>query len=318
MSYGNGTVSLSCSVFPVSGVTSVVQNASSNLTVSSTSLTGEVGSTLNFYILGGTPPYTVISENNALASVSFGTASTNKGQLVSVTLNSTGLSNADTATTQIFVFDWFQRNVAIPVSITNVAGGAAGGTLSMYPSSVENFSIGTRFLVRMLNGTPPYSFFNGIPDYIQVTPVAGTTDTFEVYLARMLEGGGSLTAGILFYDASGQAGTLSIKTPASTTELKPMVDQINVYPEMWTSIGISGGFPPFTPVNPNSEWFEVRMSSERVAQIKLKREATVPANGLCAAADFNTIMPIIDSAGSVTNIKIIPILQCGSVYIGYK
>lgn len=219
MRYGLNKDWLSCIVTPVSGVSSVVLNNSSNngaITLSSTSLNGEVGSVLNFYILGGTPPYTVISENNALASVSFGSATANLGQLVSVTLNSTGQSDSDSASTQIFVFDWFQQHAAIPVTINKVAGTTSGGSassaaFSFTPSTATDLTVGTRFLVRLTGGTPPYHVFNPLEDYIEVNKVS--SNIYEVHLVGLPLGGTELTGGLELYDSGStaiQSGWLSI------------------------------------------------------------------------------------------------------------
>lgn len=227
MRYGRNSDWLSCIIVPVSGVTGVVQNNSSNggaITLSSTALSGEVGDVLNFYILGGTPPYTVISENTALASVAFGSATTNRGQLVTVTLNSTGQSNADSASTQIFVFDWFQNNAAIPVTISKVddssgSGGVTTTTMSFTPGSVEDFTVGTRFRVWVYGGTPPYHVFNPLPDYIEVDQVS--TGIFEVYLANMPFGAEELTGGLMLYDSgtpAAQSGWLTVKFNSTPTQ----------------------------------------------------------------------------------------------------
>lgn len=230
MRYGRNSDWLSCIVVPVSGVPAVVLNNSSNggaITLSSAQLIGEVGDVLNFYILGGTPPYTVISENTALASVAFGSTTTNKGQSVTVTLNSTGQSNADTANTQIFVFDWFQNNAAIPVTVnkvvvdTTTGGGGSGGAtaaLSVTPSGVEDFTVGTRFHAWLTGGAPPYYVKNLLGEYIEVNKVSD--DTYEVYLATMPFGSSELTGALYFYDSSSPAQytTLSLKFVATPTQ----------------------------------------------------------------------------------------------------
>jgi hypothetical protein len=226
MRYGLNKDWLSCIVTPVSGVSSVVLNNSSNsgaITLSSTSLSGEVGAVLNFYILGGTPPYTVISENNALASVSFGSATANLGQLVSVTLNSTGQSNSDSASTQIFVFDWFQQHAAIPVTINKVTGTTGTGgtdsspaTMSITPATATDLTVGTRFLVRLTGGTPPYHVFNPLKDYIEVSRLS--SNIYEVHLVGLPLGATELTGGVEFYDSGSttiQSNWLSISISGS-------------------------------------------------------------------------------------------------------
>lgn len=323
MRYGRNADWLSCIVVPVSGVSSVVLNNSGNagaITLSSTSLSGEVGDVLNFYILGGTPPYTVISENTALAAVAFGTATSNLGQLVRVTLNSTGQSNADSANTQIFVFDWFQQKASIPVTIAKVntaAGG--GGSLSLLPGSVEDFTVGAKFQFMVLSGTPPYRVWHPYPDYIQITPVAGSNNTFEVYLAAVPPGSGGLTTNsVLVIDAAGVTGTMSINFDQNSVnqgepELSPSAVKLNRGVPL--TISIKGGVPPFRVVNPYSKWFSVSQLDDRIFTIKQKDGAVFPIGSAC---DQQFPLQVLDRENKSATLMITPDITCGDSYSDYK
>lgn len=323
MRYGIDPDWLSCTVVPVSGMSSIVLNNTANagnISVSSTSLTGEVGDVLSFYILGGTPPYTVISENTSLASVAFGSSTSNLGQLVTVTLNSTGLSNSDTASTQLFIFDWFQKNTAIPVTINKVdEATAAGGALSFYPTiSTDNpLSEGTTVQVRVLGGTPPFTIFNPLPDYVQVTAVEGLSDTFNVYLAGLPPGSESLQTVVLFTDAAGLSGSYTVPISQNPTLAEDMslstAGAVYLYPGSGATVAVSGGYPPFTFINPNTDWFEVGQVSERVFIVRMSDDAIIPMTGFCATNSAITTfyMPVMDSQGHMVTMAINPQLQCG-------
>lgn len=321
MRYGSGTNWLSCAVIPVSGVSTVITNTSGgDVSVSNSQLSGDVGDTLSFYILGGTPPYTVISENSALASVSFGSVSSNKAQLVSVKLNSTGLSNADTATTQLFVFDWFQKTAPVNVTINKVNSASGAGALSIYPSEVENFSVGTRFQFKVLSGTAPFTVFNGLSDYIQVSQVA--TDTFEVYLSSIPSGTDELTGGLMITDAAGSTGSLSLKTiqplPSESNELKLSMPDVQLVPGQTVYVAISGGRPPFNPINPDSRFYDVKLVSERIFSIKFKQ--VIGSVYDCQGSTENMFidLAVLDSVGSMATMSITPQQQCGGIYSQYR
>lgn len=324
MRYGIDPNWLSCTVVPVSGMSSIVLNNTANagnISVSSTALTGEVGDVLSFYILGGTPPYTVISENTALASVTFGNSTSNLGHLVTVTLNSTGQSNSDSASTQIFVFDWFQKNAAIPVTINKVDGGTSGSSTSItfYPPAIESFIEGTRYQIRVLGGTPPFTITNPWAEYIQVTQVQGLNDTFEIFYSSLPAGSsGFFNLGILFTDTNGVSGEFSLgdveANPIMADEMSLTVGgAVYLQPDQWSLVGITGGYPPFTPFNPSPDWFDVEMVSERVFRLKMSADAVLPMTGFCATNSASTTfyMPVSDSQGHMVTMAINPQFQCG-------
>ncbi|MDY0038247.1 MAG: hypothetical protein RBS05_20240 [Zoogloea oleivorans] len=324
MRYGLNANWLSCIVIPVSGVSSVVLNNSASggtLALSNSNLSGEVGDVLSFSITGGTPPYTVFSENTALASVAFGSVATNGAQFVTVTLNSTGQSNGDSADTQIYVFDWFQQTASIPVSITKVdSATGGGGSLSLLPGSVEEFVVGQRFQFRVLSGTPPYEVWHPYPDYIQITPVAGSSNTFQVYLAALPPGAAGLTTNsVLVTDALGNSGVLSIdfeQNAVAAGDLEVLPAQVTLFRNVQTTIGITGGVPPFNVVNPNPDWFDVWMISDRVFAIRQNSGGVSPSS---SGFDQQRIpMLVLDSAGNITTLEITPDVLFGSYYQIYE
>lgn len=310
MRYGSGGTWLSCTVHPVTGVSSVVQNPSGSLTVSSADLTGEVGSVLNFFVLGGTPPYTVVSENETLATVSLGSATGNQGQLVSLTLNTTGPSGSATATTNVFVFDWYQQTASIPVTIK---GGSTSSTLSVSPSSVD-FIVGTRFTFEVSGGVAPYTVFNPLSLYIQVSPVSGSSTKFEVYLASFPEGGDSLWGGFSITDSSSQPKTAWLPitvsdNPAMSTDMTSSESTLSLASETWRMFTISGGSLPLTAYNPNSDWFTVEQLNDRLFRVKLNAGA-VSGIDPCNSSLGSQLLYVTSTDGRYVGVTLKPRLYC--------
>nr|WP_315486907.1 hypothetical protein [uncultured Undibacterium sp.] len=164
---------------------------------------GNVGSSLNFLVLGGKPPYSITSNNSSIATVSPISVSTSGGSFIA-SLQSSG-------DTSIIVTDALGQVKTIALTVNPVssslitvqpegAGGNVGDTL--------------RFLVR--SGTAPYTLTVNNPSIASVTP------------SPVLSNGGSFTATLLnvgstivtITDASGQSKEFTLTASQINTILR--------------------------------------------------------------------------------------------------
>jgi hypothetical protein len=326
MRYGTSPNWLTCTVLPVSGVSSQVQDQTA-FGVTSTTLTGNLGGSLGFDIYGGTPPYYVFSGNNAVASVSFGSATSNRIQPVTVTLNAEG-------TTTLEVFDWYQNHQQINVTVNNSSGSSGSGLVcngngqfSYNPSSYYgidpedstkckvngNYPEGTTMPLTIYGGTPPYTIYNPWNEFVQVTPVSGSSDTFSIHYDHLPVGSsGEVLWPILISDAAGRFDSYyltmtssAIYSAAMTLSVGSAVTLLRNQP---LKVGIYGGYPPYSVYAP-TDWYEAKMVSERVFELKLKNDAVYPYNGTCGVVV--TYMLVMDSQGHMTQLEVDPDLQCG-------
>jgi hypothetical protein len=206
----------------------ITVDAPGNLAVAPSTGIGSVGNLLNFTVGGGTPPYTAISNNSAIATAGIA------GNQLTSNLQAAG-------STTLTVSDSAGRSETVSVTVTAEA-------LTLTPTVGGSVAVGQAFNMMVSGGRPPYAISSTNTSIGTVAPALVATSGGFFALSPM--SAGSVT--VIARDAAGTTRTVPITvTGIGGTELKALPTTVDwttdcVLPHPYTDFVVYGGTGPYT------------------------------------------------------------------------
>ncbi|WP_156137281.1 hypothetical protein [Tepidimonas taiwanensis] len=234
-----------------------------------------------FRVAGGVKPYTITGDNVLVATVT------------QLDAEQWRIEGQAIGTTNVRIRDAAGKELTVAVSV--------GSPELRISSDSLTLPAGIPASVVLSGGQKPYSIAGGIPAAIQVRPLAGTDDTFEIT--------GLLATGdvdVVFADATGKTVKTKVTVNTATT-------QIRVSPSTVTVGENSGGSISFSVVTGARGNLTVLSSNPTLVAVSdptpptFNADGTIRTNGSfigtvgsqCVAANQDVVITVIDSNGSV-------------------
>ncbi|MFC0350235.1 beta strand repeat-containing protein [Undibacterium danionis] len=164
---------------------------------------GNVGSSLNFLVLGGKPPYSIISNNSSIATVTPSSVSASGGSFIA-NLQSSG-------DTSIVITDALGQVKSIALTVNPVSS----SLITVQPDGAGgNVGDALTFLIR--SGTPPYTLTVNNPSIASVVP-SSVPSSGGSFTATLLNVGSTI---VTITDASGQSKAFTLTASQINTILR--------------------------------------------------------------------------------------------------
>ena len=259
---------------PIGGTLQTSKSLSTNAPAS---LTVGVGSAQAFNIYDGTPPYTAVSNNAAIA-----VAGVNGSQLT--------LGGVTPGTAEITIRDEVGATVTVSMSVRPV--------LALYTNAPPpvTVAIGASPVYTVGGGTPPYTTATSSNPSVATVTLAGSNLT--------VNGKSAGSANVVVFDSTGASVTVAVTVPTTaavalyTNAPSPVTVAIGDSP-VYT---VGGGTPPYTTAT---------SSNRSVATVTLAG-SNLTVNGK-SAGSANVV--VFDSAGaSVTVAVTVPVIAIVALY----
>ena len=232
------------------------------LTISPTSGSGLVGSNLVFTAIGGAGPFTAVSSNPSVATVSVNGASIN------VSLRAAGSST-------ITVQD--SKGQMVAASVTATAQSVA--PLSVNPPSGSG-QVGSSMVLLVNGGRAPYTAVSSNPSVVSAT-VSGN----QVAVRFNAAGTGSIT----IVDTAGAAVSVSMTSTLNVPTLRVNPPSATAQVDTTMDLSITGGAAPYTAASANPSIASVDNLAGNTIRIRFNAVGT-------------TSMTVLDSGGQAVTV----------------
>lgn len=252
-------------------------------TTAPAAVTLATGTTSNFTIGGGTPPYTVSSSNTTVAAAS------GFGSMLSIT-------GAAAGSTSAVVTDAIGGKVTIAVTVLPVAS-----TPLVVTPSTTTASVGDVLNFSISGGSPTYSVAVNNLSIGTATPISGIVSggTFSVTLLKV----GSTSIAVT--DALGQIVTLNLTVNAATATLRLSPSALEVGEDNSATIALSiyGGTAPYHAFTSDLGLSSVTITGTTLnvaTGTNLTRCITPVTSGgvYIISGSYNVTLTVVDSLGS--------------------
>jgi len=231
----SGSCTITASTGGVSGTASVTASTALSVQPGAITIDGNTGGTATFTIFGGTPGYTVISDNPLFpASPSAVSASGGKFTV------SVPASTPDTSITYT-VRDAAGATATASLTVSGL------GALSVLPSSQSiNSSTGGTATFRIFGGKPPYLIISDNPQFL---PSSSTVTTSGgTFLVAVPAGSPETSVSYTIRDAAGETITASLSITAgggASTDFFLRPEDVTISAGQSVTYVINGGTAPY-------------------------------------------------------------------------
>lgn len=264
-------------------------SALTSFTVQPPSLTGRPGETLQFMVVGGTPPYSVLAANPALLRV------------LTSSIADSGLAGiaqltAQSGDTVLIISDAAGRMLLLPVT-----GSAPASELQLTPSQL-NASPGQAVVLAIGGGQPPYqvSITNGALLAVRSISPDAHAPRATLTVEALADQGNTQ---VVVVDATGATASSSVQlrptgSASANVALAVTPARISATTGQRLNLAIAGGTTPYQVTSSQPALVGVRQINQDAASAR----ATVTLEVLAAAG--STLITVIDANGNTASVPI--------------